>query len=133
MKRIILGLTVIVVAVLATSCSHSSPESVAKAYIKALINEDAEAAADCFYYEGTDEEKAEARENMKDMCKDKAFKRVQDKEGIQSYEINSVQAEGESKAYVHATVTYGNGDVDTDDVILTEKRDGKWYISKSSK
>ena len=125
MKRIILGLTVIMVAVLAVSCTHSSPKNVAKAYIKAIQKGDAEKAADCFYYEGTDEEKEQSRAAMVAMCQ-KGMKSADIHQGIKSFDIESVDENGD-KAIVHATVTYKDGTSEPDN-IATVKKDGKWYI-----
>ena len=125
MKRIILGLTVIMVAVLAASCTHSSPKNVAKAYISAIQKGDAEKAADCFYYEGTDEEKEQSRATMIALCQ-KGMQSIEKHEGIQSFKIESVDEDGD-KAIVHGTVTYKDGTSEPDE-ISTVKKDGKWYI-----
>lgn len=54
MKKIILGIVVVVLAVLAVACTcQNSPKGVVKKYVTALQKSDKEAAADCFYYSGT--------------------------------------------------------------------------------
>ncbi len=128
MKRIILGITVILVAVLAVSCTHSSPKNVAKAYIKALKSQDAKKLADCYYYEGSDEQKDQQKQLVIALA-DKVFKGIEAKQGIDSFKIDSVEEKGDDKAIVHATITYGNGETETDN-IETIKKNGKWYVDE---
>lgn len=126
MKRIILGIAVVMVAVLAAGCTHSSPKSIAKAYINALQKGDAEKAADCFYYEGTDEEQEQSRATMVSLCQ-KGIQGIEKHQGIKTYSIGDVEEEGD-KAIVHGVVKYGDGTSDEDEKIATVKKDGKWYI-----
>ena len=126
MKRIILGIAVVMVAVLAAGCTHSSPKSIAKAYITALQKGDAEKAADCFYYEGTDEEQEQSRATMTALCQ-KGIQGMEKRQGIQSFSFGEVEMDGET-AIVHGVVKYGDGTTDEDEKIATVKKDGKWYI-----
>jgi len=127
MKKIILGFSVIVIALLMVACSGSnSPKAVATKYVTALQKGDKEAAADCFCYTGTDEEKAEQRSTMLSLI-DKGLESIQEKGGIKSFSADKVEENGD-KAVVFGTVTYGNGETDVNDEIPTVKVDGKWYI-----
>ena len=115
------------VAVLAISCgSNSSPKAIATKYVTAIQNGDKEKAADCFYYEGTDEEVAEHRATMVSLI-EKGIKSVNEDGGIKSFSVTNIEENGD-KAIVYGTVTYGNGEVDNDEEIPTVKVDGKWYI-----
>lgn len=127
MKKVILGFAVIMLAVITVSCSKSnSPKDVVTTYLQAMKNKDYEKAADCFYFEGTKDEIKEAKAELIDLIV-KGGKSIEEKGGIKSYKINSVEEDGD-KAVVKGEITYGNGNVDTDEAIETKKIDGKWYI-----
>lgn len=127
MKRIILGIVVVVVAILAVACSSkNSPKGVATKYVTAIQKGDKEAAADCFYYSGTDEEIAKQRASLISLI-EKGIKNMEKKDGIKSYDITKVDEDGD-KAIVHGKLTYGNGEIEEDEEIATRKVDGKWYV-----
>ena len=127
MKKIIAATLIITTVLLITACGgNNSPKAVATKYVTALQNGDKEAAADCFYYSGTDEEKAEQRNQMISLV-EKGIKSVEKDEGIKSFKVTNVEENGD-KAVVYGTVTYGNGKTDVNDEIPTVKVDGKWYI-----
>lgn len=127
MKKVILGIIVIAVAVLAVACgSKSTPKAIATKYVTAIQKGDKEAAADCFYYNGTDEENAKKRADRISLI-EKSIKSLEDKGGIKSFSVTNVEENGD-KAVVHGKVTYGNGEVDEDERIPTMKIDDKWYI-----
>ncbi len=127
MKKVLLGFAVILLAVVAVSCSSksNSPKDVAETFIQAMKSKNYEKAADCFYYEGTkDEIKADRAQVVAFM--EKAGQSMEKDGGIKSYKINSVEEDGD-KAVVKGEITYGNGEVD-DDEIKTIKVDDKWYV-----
>lgn len=127
MKKVILGFAVIMLAVVAVSCSSksNSPKDVAETFIQAMKSKNYEKAADCFYYEGTkDEIKADRAQVVAFM--EKAGQSMEKDGGIKSYKINSIEEDGD-KAVVKGEITYGNGEVD-DDEIKTIKVDDKWYV-----
>ena len=127
MKKIILGTLVIAVMILAAACgSNNSPKAVATKYVTALQNGDKEAAADCFYYSGTDEEIAKQRASNISLV-EKGIESLKEYDGIKSFKVTNVEENGD-KAVVYGTVTYGNGKTDVNDEIPTVKVDGKWYI-----
>ena len=127
MKKIILGTLVIAVMIIAAAGgSNNSPKAVATKYVTALQNGDKEAAADCFYYSGTDEEKAEQRAANISLV-EKGIESLKEDDGIKSFKVTNVEENGD-KAVVYGTVTYGNGKTDVNDEIPTVKVDGKWYI-----
>ena len=127
MKKVILGLAVIMLAVVSVGCSKkSSPKDVVTTYLQAMKNKDYEKAADCFYYEGTKDEIKATKAQMIALL-EKGGKSVAEKGGMKSFKINSVEEDGDT-AIVKGEVTYGNGDVDEDEKIKTKKVDGKWYI-----
>lgn len=127
MKKIILGIVVVVLAVLAVACTcQNSPKGVVKTYVTALQKSDKEAAADCFYYSGTEEEIAKQRSSMVSLI-EKGIKKMEEKGGIKSFDVTNVEENGD-KAIVHGIITYGNGETIEDETIPTEKVDGKWYI-----
>lgn len=127
MKKIMLGVVVVALAVLAVACSsNSSPKAIATKYVTAIQKGDKEAAADCFYYDGTDEDIAKKRETMVSLI-DKGIKNMENKGGIKSFSVTNVEENGD-KAVVHGKVTYGNGETDEDEEIATKKVDGKWYV-----
>ena len=113
-------------AVVAVSCSKSnSPKDVVTSYLQAMKSKNYEKAASYFYYEGTkDEIKADKAQLVALM--EKAGQSLDEKDGIKSFKINSVEEDGDS-AVVKGEITYGNGNVKEDE-ILTKKVDGKWYI-----
>ena len=126
MKKVLLGFTVIMLAVVAVSCSNSnSPKGIAEKFVQAMKSKNYEKAADCFYYEGTkDEIKADRAQVVAFM--EKAGQSMEKDGGIKSYKINSIEEDGD-KAVVKGEITYGDGEVKEDE-ILTKKVDGKWYI-----
>ena len=126
MKKVLLGFTVIMLAVVAISCSNSnSPKGIAEKFVQAMKSKNYEKAADCYYYEGTkDEIKADRAQVVAFM--EKAGQSMEKQGGIKSYKINSIEEDGD-KAVVKGEITYGDGEVKEDE-ILTKKVDGKWYI-----
>ena len=84
-----------------------------------------EKAADCFYLEGTKDEIKADRAQLVALI-EKGGQSLEEKGGIKSYKINSVEEDGDS-AVVKGEITYGNGDVKEDE-IMTKKVNGKWYI-----
>ena len=127
MKKVLLGFAVIMLAVVAVSCSKSSsPEDVVNTYLQAMKSKNYEKAADCFYFEGSNDEIRAAKAQLVALI-EKGGKSIEEKGGIKSFKINSVDEDGD-KAVVKGEITYGNGDVDDDEVIETKKVDGKWYI-----
>ena len=127
MKKVILGFAVIMLAVISVSCSKSnSPKDIVTTYLQAMKSKDYKKAADCFYYEGTKDEIKTAKSEMVDLI-EKGGKAVEEKGGIKSFKINSVEEDGDS-AIVKGEITYGNGKVDDDEEIKTKKIDGQWYI-----
>ena len=127
MKKVLLGFAVIMLAVVVVSCSSksNSPKDVAETFIQAMKSKNYEKAADCFYYEGTkDEIKADRAQVVAFM--EKAGQSMEKDGGIKSYKINSIEEDGD-KAVVKGEITYGNGEVD-DDEIKTIKVDDKWYV-----
>ena len=127
MKKVILGFAVIMLAVVSVSCSKSnSPKDIVTTYLQAMKSKDYKKAADCFYYEGTKDEIKTAKSEMVDLI-EKGGKAVEEKGGIKSFKINSVEEDGDS-AIVKGEITYGNGKVDDDEEIKTKKIDGQWYI-----
>ena len=127
MKKVLLGFAVIMLAVVAVSCSSksNSPKDVAETFIQAMKSKNYEKAADCYYYEGTkDEIKADRAQMVAFM--EKAGQSMEKQGGIKSYKINSVEEDGDT-AVVKGEITYGDGEVKEDE-ILTKKVDGKWYI-----
>ena len=127
MKKVILGFAVIMLAVISVSCSKSSsPKDVVTTYLQAMKSKDYVKAADCFYYEGTKEEIETQKSEMVDLL-EKAGQSLDERGGIKSFKINSVEEDGDM-AVVKGEVTYGDGEVDDDEIIETKKVDGKWYI-----
>ena len=126
MKRIILGLTVIVMVVMAIGCTHSTPESVVETYFDAIQQKDYEKAADCFYYGDLGEEDAnDARDMNIDLMK-KVYKSFKEKGGVESYKILTVDEDGDN-AVVKGVLVFVNGDTQ-EETVKAIKRDGKWYL-----
>ncbi len=126
MKKVLLGFAVIMLAVVAISCSKSgSPKDVVTTYLQAMKSKNYEKAADCFYLEGTKDEIKADRAQLLALI-EKGGQSLEEKGGIKSFKINSVEEEGDT-AVVKGEITYGNGDVKEDE-IMTKKVDGKWYI-----
>ena len=126
MKKVLLGFAVIMLAVVAVSCSKSgSPKDVVTTYLQAMKSKNYEKAADCFYLEGTKDEIKADRAQLLALI-EKGGQSLEEKGGIKSYKINSVEEDGDS-AVVKGEITYGNGDVKEDE-IMTKKVNGKWYI-----
>ena len=126
MKKVLLGFAVIMLAVVAVSCSKSgSPKDVVTTYLQAMKSKNYEKAADCFYLEGTKDEIKADRAQLLALI-EKGGQSLEEKGGIKSFKINSVEEEGDT-AVVKGEITYGNGDVKEDE-IMTKKVDGKWDI-----
>ena len=126
MKKVLLGFAVIMLAVISVSCSKSSsPKDVVTTYLQAMKSKNYEKAAECFYYEGTKDEIKADKAQMLALI-EKGGQSLEEKEGIKSFKINSVEEDGD-KAVVTGEITYGNGDIKEDE-IETKKVDGKWYI-----
>ena len=127
MKKVLLGLTVIMAVVVLAGCSkHRSPEALVKNYCKAVKAKNAEKCADCFSYEGTDsEKKSERAENV--ARHEKGFNLLDEKKGLKDFDIVSTEKKGDDKATVKVKMTYGNGDTDEIEFSV-EKIDGKWYM-----
>ena len=127
MKKVILGFAVIMLAVVSVSCSKSnSPKDVVTSYLQAMKSKNYEKAASYFYYEGTKDEIKADKAQMVALL-EKGGKSIEEKGGMKSFKINSVEEDGDT-AIVKGEVTYGNGEVDDDEVIKTKKVDGKWYL-----
>ena len=125
MKKLILGLAVVFCAVLVISCSSNSPKGIVTKYFKAMQAKDYEKAADCFYY---GDEEAEAARTQLVALLTKAGKSLDEKNGLKSFEVTSVEENGET-AVVTGKITYGNGEVEENETIKTTKVDGNWYIN----
>ena len=126
MKKVLLGFAVIMLAVFAVSCSKtSSPKDVVTTYLQAMKSKNYEKAADCFYFEGSNDEVRAAKAQLVALI-EKGGKSLETKGGISSFKINSVEEDGDH-AVVNGEITYGNGEVKEDE-IMTKKVDGKWYI-----
>ena len=126
MKKVLLGFAVIMLAVVAVSCSKSSsPEDIVNTYLQAMKSKNYEKAADCFYFEGSNDEVRAAKAQLVALI-EKGGKSLETKGGIKSFKINSVEEDGD-RAVVKGEITYGNGDVKEDE-IMTKKVDGKWSI-----
>ena len=129
MKKIIFAITVIMVAILTAGCTHITPKTVVKAYVKAIQKGNAEKAADCFYYEGTDEEKEHKRSTMVSLCQKGILSMQNEHDGIKSYEIVSVDKE-DDKATVHVVMIYTDGAAESKE-IHTIRKGFKWYLDSN--
>lgn len=125
MKKAILSLTVLMLAVFMVGCTHNSPKNIAKAYMKAIQEQKYEEAVDCMYISGSDEDVKETKEEMVSLLK-KFGKSVEQHQGIKKFEVTGVEENGDS-ATVKGIVTYNDGKT-KEDTVKTVKVDGKWYI-----
>lgn len=127
MKKVILGFAAILLAVVSIGCSkNSSPKDVVNTYYQAMNSKDYKKAADCFYFEGTQDEIKAKKGELIELMTEKGEKSMEEKGGMKSLKINSVEEEGDS-AIVKGVITYGNGE-EKEEVINTKKIDGNWYI-----
>ena len=126
MKKLVLSLTVIMAALMFMGCSkNNSPEAVVETALKAVQSKDAEAFADCYFYEGTDsEKKAKRAKIVAELLED-----IDDEVPFKSYEILKTEMKGDDKATVTIKLVGEDGETDEEhhEVI---KIDGKWYIGR---
>lgn len=130
MKNLFSTLAVALVALIAfTACGghENSPQGVAKAAMEALQSGDAEAYFDLM--EGAEESKN--REQSVALIKEKAFKSIEAKDGIKSYEIIEPEepiAADADKATIKVNVFYGNGQEEGKTLRLKKDDNGNWKL-----
>lgn len=130
MKKLFSTLAVALVALIAfTACGghENSPQGVAKAAMEALQSGDAEAYFDLMY--GSEESKN--REQTVALIKEKAFKSIEAKDGIKSYEIIEPEepiAADADKATIKVNVFYGNGQEEGKTLYLKKDDNGNWKL-----
>ena len=130
MKKLFSTLAVALVALIAfTACGghENSPQGVAKAAMEALQSGDAEAYFDLM--EGAEESKN--REQTVALIKEKAFKSIEAKDGIKSYEIIEPEepiAADADKATIKVNVFYGNGQEEGKTLRLKKDDNGNWKL-----
>ncbi len=130
MKKLFSTLAVALVALIAfTACGghENSPQGVAKAAMEALQSGDAEAYFDLM--DGAEESKN--REQTVALIKEKAFKSIEAKDGIKSYEIIEPEepiAADADKATIKVNVFYGNGQEEGKTLRLKKDDNGNWKL-----
>lgn len=130
MKKLFSTLAVALVALIAfTACGghENSPQGVAKAAMEALQSGDAEAYFDLM--DGAEESKN--REQSVALIKEKAFKSIEAKDGIKSYEIIEPEepiAADADKATIKVNVFYGNGQEEGKTLRLKKDDNGNWKL-----
>lgn len=130
MKKLFSTLAVALVALIAfTACGghENSPQGVAKAAMEALQSGDAEAYFDLM--EGAEE--SQNREQTVALIKEKAFKSIEAKDGIKSYEIIEPEepiAADADKATIKVNVFYGNGQEEGKTLRLKKDDNGNWKL-----
>lgn len=127
MKKI--GFLLVAACIVAfTACSTSvgnGPEKVVENYLESLKAGKYEKAIDCLDLEKNENEKEQIK-----MLAEKLKQGNEEQGGLKSYEITSVEEkenEGEVRAKVEVTTTYGNGETSDDSYELV-KKEGKWKI-----
>lgn len=130
MKKLFSTLAVALVALIAfTACGghENSPQGVAKAAMEALQSGDAEAYFDLM--DGAEESKN--REQTVALIKEKAFKRIEAKDGIKNYEIIEPEepiAADAVNAQIKVNVFYGNGQEEGKTLYLKKDDNGNWKL-----
>lgn len=130
MKKLFSTLAVALVALIAfTACGghENSPQGVAKAAMEALQSGDAEAYFALMY--GSEE--SQNREQTVALIKEKAFKSIEAKDGIKSYEIIEPEepiAADADKATIKVNVFYGNGQEEGKTLRLKKDDNGNWKL-----
>ena len=130
MKKLFSTLAVALVALIAfTACGghENSPQGVAKAAMEALQSGDAEAYFALMY--GSEE--SQNREQTVALIKEKAFKSIEAKDGIKSYEIIEPEepiAADADKATIKVYVFYGNGQEEGKTLRLKKDDNGNWKL-----
>ena len=130
MKKLFSTLAVALVALIAfTACGghENSPQGVAKAAMEALQSGDAEAYFDLMY--GSEE--SQNREQTVALIKEKAFKSIEAKDGIKSYEIIEPEepiAADADKATIKVNVFYGNGQEEGKTLRFKKDDNGNWKL-----
>ena len=130
MKKLFSTLAVALVALIAfTACGghENSPQGVAKAAMEALQSGAAEAYFDLMY--GSEE--SQNREQTVALIKEKAFKSIEAKDGIKSYEIIEPEepiAADADKATIKVNVFYGNGQEEGKTLRLKKDDNGNWKL-----
>lgn len=114
----------------AASCSSSNtPSAVAEEITECFKSGDYEALDNLIYADENDEEAQQAKAMVIGMIQGKGKAAIDKHKGITSYKVLSetISEDGNS-AEVKVEVTYGDGEVDTNDYDMV-KVDGKWYTT----
>ena len=138
MKKILFAIAFGFIAIAAmTSCGNSnSPEGVVKKQIECLKNKDAEGLVELLNMGELSRKSGDAEKDkaeLTSLIQEKAFKSVDEKGGIKSYEILDVDApksaEPGSIAFVKVKTVYGNGSENEDRVKVKMDEEGQWKLS----
>ncbi len=124
MKKVLLSMVMcLFLTALVTSCGHdNTPRGVAEAAAKCLKNEDYKGLAKL-----SDVSDSE-RDAFKSILESKVSKNLEQKGGLDSYEILDEKINEEAgTATVRVKYNYGNGSSNTESVRLV-KREGDWKL-----
>ena len=131
MKKVFLAIMVCVLAGVMTSCSSSSPRSVAEKSLDCIMNEDYRGYFDCVYFP---EDKKQEKEGYISMVEEKAQKskesgKATSSKKITSYKFISEEINEETGVAKEVfEVTYDDGSTKQETVDLKKEEDGKWYV-----
>lgn len=126
MKKLFSIFTILCAVVFMASCSSpSTPSDVVKKQIEIFKSGKFEKLADIVYFKGGQTEESA---QMFTAVGAKMGPEIEKKGGVDSFEITSEEiSEDGATAKVKYSITYGNGNVETE-TAKTILQDGKWYI-----
>ena len=134
MKKIIAAVTLcLMLAGVLVSCSSNSPEGVAEKFMKCMKNKDANGMVELLEFSQTEkpltaEEIKEGKEQIAEMIEKKVFKSLDEKGGIKSYDVVSVEEKGDDKATVKMKTFWENGDEDDTSIDVGKDKNGNWKV-----
>lgn len=130
MRKLIIFLSIVVTAVLISSCSSNSPKAVAEKSMKCLMDKDYKGYVDLVYFNES-KEKPESIQRNKDaliaILGDKYDELSEKKQGIKDYKVLSEEVK-DSTAMVKMEVSYGNGEKEDESVKMKKDKNGDWKI-----
>lgn len=134
MKKILHTLLVVFAACSITACSSSkstSPGDAAISYMEYLKDGQYEKFVDGLYFESgvSDGELKDGKSMLLALLNEKGNEILAEKGGIKEVEVLNEEIDEENKfADVDLRITYGNGDVEEDDMKLIRDEKGEWKL-----
>ena len=131
-KAVASAMMLFAVVLVMSSCSGSdnSPEGIVNTALTKLQEKDYAGYVDLIKLSETDAEKREQQKAaILDLVQKKFSKSMEQKQGLQSWEILSTETdESGNAAVVKVKLKYGDGSEDNQDIKAIKTEDGKWMV-----